>query len=59
MRAISISAAGAVTTEAMADVNTTATGLISLEAMGDVNIEGTAVTIEALDGEVDCLPFPV
>ena len=57
--AISITADGAVTTEAMGDVNTSAAGLITLEALGDVNIEGTAVTIEALDGEVDCIPFPV
>jgi type VI secretion system secreted protein VgrG len=57
--AVSISAAGAVTTEAGGDVNTSAAGLISLEAVGDVNIEGTAVTIEALDGEVDCIPFPL
>lgn len=57
--AVSVSAEGAVTTEALGDVNTSAGGLISLEAIGDVNIEGTAVTIEALDGEVDCIPFPL
>ncbi len=57
--AVSVAAMGAVTTEALGDVNTSAVGLISLEALGDVNVEGTAVTIEALDGEVDCIPFPI
>jgi type VI secretion system secreted protein VgrG len=57
--AIAISAGAAVTTEAGADVNTSAAGLVSIEAIGDVNIAGSAVTIEAADGAVTCLPFPI
>jgi type VI secretion system secreted protein VgrG len=57
--AIAISAGAAVTTEAGADVNTSAAGLVTIEAIGDVNIAGTAVTIEAADGAVTCLPMPI
>jgi type VI secretion system secreted protein VgrG len=57
--AIAISAGGAVTTEAGADVNTSAAGLVTIEAIGDVNVAGSAVTIEAADGGVVCIPLPV
>jgi type VI secretion system secreted protein VgrG len=57
--AIATSAGGVVTTEAGADVNLSAAGLITLEALGDVNIAGAAVTIEAADGAVTCIPIPV
>jgi type VI secretion system secreted protein VgrG len=57
--AITIDSAGAVPISAAAAIPISAAGEVSIEAGGDVNILGTAVSIEALDGEVDCLPFPV
>ena len=55
---VSITEAG-INTVTLGETTVTAGALISLEATGDVNITGGAVTIEAADGEVDCIPFPV
>ena len=55
---VSITEAG-INTTTLGETTISALALISLESAGDVNITGTAVTIEAADGEVDCIPFPV
>ncbi len=56
---VNVAAGGLVSVEAVGDINLAAVGAVSIEAVGDVNIAGSAVTIEALDGAVVCLPFPI
>ena len=57
--AIAVTAGGAVSVDAGGDANTLAAGIVSIEALGELNLEGTSVDIEALDGTVACLPFPI
>jgi type VI secretion system secreted protein VgrG len=57
--AIAVTAGGAVSVEAGGDANTTAGGVVSIEAAGELNLEGMSIDIEALDGPVVCVPFPV
>ena len=56
---VNIAAAGLVSVEAGGDVNLTGGGAVTIEAGGLCNMEGTEVSIEALDGAVVCLPFPI
>ncbi len=57
--AIPISAGGAVTISAGGAVTITAGAEVAITAGADVNILGTAVTIEAADGAVTCIPIPI
>ena len=56
---VNLTGGGAVTVEAGGDVNLAAVGAVTVEAAGVLNLEGTEVSIEALDGAVVCLPFPI
>lgn len=57
--AIPISAGGAITITAGGAITITAGAEIAITAGADVNIAGTAVTIEAADGAVTCIPAVV
>ena len=57
--AIRLNSLGIITSNAVGDVNTDAAGAVTIEAAGEVNIEGSSIDIEALDGAVVCLPFPI
>ena len=56
---VNIAAGAIISAEAAGDVNLTGGGAVTVEAIGAVNLEGSEVSIEALDGAVICLPFPI